>query len=63
MPVYSDKQTGITGSPYELKLLATIPDTVASERLLHNEFSHRQVRGEWFKFESRREIMSAFGIF
>ena len=41
----SDMQVG---NPYELLLLARFPGSRETEKMLHDSFSHRRVRGEWF---------------
>lgn len=45
-----------TGSPWELRLLGTIPGGVAEESALHKRFSHLHIRGEWF--EGASELLS-----
>lgn len=45
-----------TGSPYELRVIATIPDAPFSlEGELHRRFVHLRIRGEWFRPASEIE--------
>lgn len=46
----SKRLAGIqTSMPFDLKLIATIPDaSFADEKLLHKQFDHLRIRGEWF---------------
>lgn len=40
-----------TGCPVRLRVLAQIKGDAESERLLHEQFSHLRLHGEWFKLE------------
>jgi hypothetical protein len=42
-----------TGCPAPLKLYATVPGTIAEERLLHQAFRPLHIHGEWFRFEAK----------
>ena len=43
-----------TGTPHELRLIGKVPvyDPAAVESSLHDVFSDRHVRGEWYEFDS-----------
>ena len=43
------------GNPYEIDLLMAVKigNSLESEKLLHERFSHRRVRGEWFELDTK----------
>lgn len=44
-----------TGSPFPLKLLASVDWADETERLIHAAFKHRRVHGEWFEIDDHIE--------
>lgn len=39
-----------TGSVNELRVIKTLPGTLADEQNLHRKFNHLRIRGEWFRY-------------
>jgi len=49
---------GIQSScPCEIKLIRIIQGTLRTERWLHNKFTHKLHRGEWFNFDDEMETI------
>lgn len=45
-----DRIAGLqTGNPYKLKLLATMPGSIDTEREMHERFAKHRAEGEWFR--------------
>ena len=43
------REETLQGEEPEVELVAHWPGSIQDERVLHEEFAHRRVRGEWFK--------------
>lgn len=53
-----------TSNPHEIELIGSFPGTKADEKIIHKQFSHLRIKGEWFaaEWEVRSWIRKTFGI-
>lgn len=51
-----------TSTPHSLTIIATVDESVFSEKQIHDRFAHWRVRGEWFHdHEAIRAFAAAYG--